>query len=83
MFLATWYKLRFLSDLDSLTPLDTQNRRESWNQVKGRCCNICSMAISGCRRHPKREWDSMQKIHRKGAQEIRSAINEVSQSKGR
>jgi len=31
----------------------------------------------------KREWDSMQKIHRKGAQEIRSAINEVSQSKGR
>jgi len=69
---------RVLRDLDTLTPLENQTRRDSWQAVKDfvyayleRTAGRFSLAET------KKEFGAVKLVRDKGATEIREALNEL------
>ncbi len=75
---AARFHSRVLRDLDKLTPLENQTRRDSWQAVKGfvyayleKTAGRFSLA------RIKKEFGSVKLVRDRGATEIREALNEL------
>ena len=75
---AARFYSRVLRDLDKLTPLENQTRRDSWQAVKGfvyayleKTAGRFSLAQT------KKEFGSVKLVRDRGATEIREALNEL------
>jgi hypothetical protein len=75
---AARFHSRVLRDLDKLTPLENQTRRDSWQAVKGfmyayleKTAGRFSLAQT------KKEFDAVKLVRDRGATEIREALNEL------
>jgi len=73
---------KILDDLDSLTPLDTQKRKDVWNAVRETAYTFLRKSggnyPSGQVRY---EYENLCKIRDQGSQIIREALNELSTAK--
>lgn len=77
-YMASWHHRRQLKSLHLLTNLNSQQAKDSWNSIEN-CVRTyikeeqkkSSMSVL------KKELEAVKKIHAKGAQEIRSAINNL------
>ena len=75
---AARFHSRVLRDLDKLTPLENQTRRDSWQAVKGFV--YAYLEKTGGRfslAHAKKEFGAVKLVRDKGATEIREALNEI------
>ncbi len=81
-FLRTMHYKRFLKktlkNLDHLTPLGNQTRRDSWEAVR----NLVHAHLRNSNgkyslREARREYLEIRKIHQKGSKEIREALREL------
>ena len=79
-----WLKQRFhreqLRNLDELTPLRNQTRRDSWQHVR----DLVYVTLKGsdtnrvALKQLKAEYQAVHRIYREGAKDIREALNELS-----
>jgi len=73
---------KILDDLDSLTPLDTQKRKDVWNAVRETAYTFLRKSGGN---YPsgqvKYEYENLCKIRDQGSQIIREALNELSTAK--
>ncbi len=68
-----------IRDIDTLTPIDTQTRRDSWQHIKPLVLKYLKTArVRYSLRHVKREYSDVLKVYKKGSREIREALNELS-----
>jgi hypothetical protein len=70
---------RVLADVDRLTPLDNQTRRDSWAAVKEQVRTV--LTRTGGRlaaAEVRADYGKVRKVCEKGSKEIRSALNELS-----
>jgi hypothetical protein len=75
---ATRFHSRMLKDMDKLTPLENQTRRDSWESVKNFVYNY--LEKTGGRfsfSKTKADYASVKLVRDKGATEIREALNEL------
>ncbi|MGD9017746.1 MAG: dynamin family protein [Desulfobacterales bacterium] len=80
-----WLQKRFharqLRDIDRLTPLGNQTRRDSWEAVKGLVQrNLESTGGRFSLKQVKAEHLSVSRVHDQGSQDIREAINDIAGS---
>jgi GTPase SAR1 family protein len=76
-FLAS-YSRKQISNIDHLTMLDNQTRKDSWRAVKN--FTVSFLKKNGGRyslKNAKKEFADIQKIYQQGASEIREALNEL------
>ena len=80
--LRRWFESRFhrkrMKQLDQLTPLENQTRRDSWQAIRNFAINYLSR--SGGRfalAEVKRDYADVRKVYDRGAREIREALNEL------
>jgi EH domain-containing protein 1 len=72
------FRKRQLMRLDTLTPLESQTRRDSWDAVQDLVAQyIKKTAGQFSRRDLKKEYDSVLHVLEQGAREIREALNEL------
>lgn len=77
--LVSGFHSRSLRDLDKLTPLENQTRRDSWQVVKGFVhAYLEKTAGRFSLRETKKEYTTVKRIKDKGSIEIREALNELS-----
>jgi hypothetical protein len=87
--LFTWVSLVFksfssryhrsrLKDLDELTPIENQTRRDSWGAIRD-LVSVYLKKTSGRfkLREVKREYTAVRQVYDKGSREIREALNEL------
>ena len=81
-----WLRRRFhreqLRDLDHLTPLRNQTRRDSWQHVR----DLVYLTLKGSEgrvalKQLKAEYQTVYRIYQEGAKDIREALNELSSLK--
>lgn len=80
-----WLTKRFhrrqLSDLDRLTPLNNQTRRDSWQAVKPLVHkNLEETEGRFSLKQVKAEYESIHRVYQQGSLDIREAINEIAAS---
>lgn len=82
---GSWLLKRFhrrqLSDLDRLTPLNNQTRRDSWQAVKDLV--LRNLEETGGRfslKQVKTDYTSIYRVYQQGSMDIREAINEITAS---
>jgi len=69
---------RVLRDLDKLTPLENQTRRDSWQAVKGFVrAYLEKTAGRFSLSEAKKEFGAVKLVRDRGATEIREALNEL------
>lgn len=70
---------KWMENLVNLTPLETQTRRDSWASIQDLLrTNLDKSRGKFSLRSIKQEYSAIRKIHEKGSQEIREALNELS-----
>ncbi|MBW1741487.1 MAG: dynamin family protein [Deltaproteobacteria bacterium] len=68
-----------LSDLDSLTPLENQTRRDSWQAIRDLAYVYLKKTVGRFSlREVKREYAAVRRVRDKDSREIREALNELS-----
>lgn len=81
--IGRWLRRRFhrnqLRNLDELTPLRNQTRRDSWQHVR----DLVDATLKGsdgriALKQLKAEYEAVHRIYREGARDIREALNELS-----
>jgi hypothetical protein len=78
---ATFVRPSLLRNLDNLTELNGQSRKDSWNNIK----DILHQYLSGQKKllkvgFYKKELESLRSVYQRGAREIRQAINDLPRS---
>ncbi|UCG80006.1 MAG: hypothetical protein JSV60_08550, partial [Desulfobacterales bacterium] len=76
-FTSKYHRSR-IDDLDTLTPLDNQTRRDSWEAIRT-FVSIYLKRTAGrfSLREVKREYAAVRRVYDRGAREIREALNEL------
>ncbi len=72
------FRKRQLKQLDTLTPLESQTRRDSWDSIRALVSQtIVKTSGQFSKRDLKHEYASVRSVFEKGAKEIREALNEL------
>ena len=72
------FKKRRMKDLDALTPLDNQTRRDSWASIRSVVAGYLDKTAGFFPlRELRREYESVFRTFESGAREIREALNEL------
>lgn len=76
------YHTKLMLNLDELTPLENQRRRDNWNAIKGLCRDFLGkikwrFSFS----QVKREYESVNMVSTEGVREIREALAELATMK--
>lgn len=72
------YHLGRLNDLDELTPLENQTRRDSWEAIRAFVSGYLKKTHGRFSlREVKREYAAVGRVYDRGAREIREALNEL------
>ncbi len=76
-FSSRYHRSR-LKDLDELTPIENQTRRDSWGAIRD-LVSVYLKKTSGRfkLREVKREYTAVRQVYDKGSREIREALNEL------
>jgi len=73
------YHRNVMQNIDYLTPIETQTRSDSWQQIKPLVLKYLKAGrIRYSLRQVKRELSGMRHVYEKGSREIREALNELS-----
>lgn len=73
------FHLKKQAELDHLTPLETQTRRDNWESVKGLVLSFIRKTQGAYSLMEVRsDWDTVKMVHQKGTREIREALDEIS-----
>ena len=80
--LRRWFESRFhrkrMKQLDQLTPLENQTRRDSWQAIRNFAINFLSRTSGRfALAEVKRDYADVSKVYDRGAREIREALNEL------
>jgi hypothetical protein len=77
-FVSGFHRSR-LDDLDTLTPIENQTRRDTWEAVRGLVsAYLKKTAGRFSLRQTRREYASVRQVYEKGSRDIREALNELS-----
>jgi EH domain-containing protein 1 len=69
---------RQLANIDTLTPLESQTRRDTWQSVKGVAKTYLGKTEGRfSTRHARRDLASVLRVFQQGSKEIREALNEL------
>jgi flagellar biosynthesis/type III secretory pathway M-ring protein FliF/YscJ len=72
------FRKRQLKQLDALTPLENQTRRDSWNSIQELVSHYIKKTSGQFpKRELNKEYASVWKVFEKGAKKIREALNEL------
>ena len=72
------FRKRQLKNLDALTPLENQTRRDNWDSIRELVSHyIIKTAGQFSKRDMKNEHESVRMVFEKGAKKIREALNEL------
>jgi len=78
-YFASAFHRNCLKDLDQLTPLENQTRRDTWQAVRGLAQSYLKKTVGRFSlREVKQEYAAVGRVCDKGAKEIREALNELS-----
>ena len=77
------FQAKSQANLDSLTSLDTQTRRDNWEAVKGLVLSYLKKTAGGYSLMEVRgDYDSVKMVQQKGTREIREALEELTTVRG-
>jgi EH domain-containing protein 1 len=77
-FVSGFHRSR-LDDLDTLTPIENQTRRDTWDAIRGLVsAYLKKTAGRFSLRQVRREYASVRQVYEKGSRDIREALNELS-----
>ncbi|MDA8139888.1 MAG: dynamin family protein [Desulfobacteraceae bacterium] len=77
-FLFNRFQENMLNSIDTLTPLNTQIRRDNWQSIRDLIHNhVRDTQGKYSLREVKREYGSVWKVYERGAKEIREALKEL------
>jgi EH domain-containing protein 1 len=72
------FRKRQLKRLDTLTPLESQTRRDSWDAIRTLVSHYIEKTSGRLsRRDLKKEYESVWRVFERGAKEIREALNDL------
>jgi EH domain-containing protein 1 len=78
-YFGSAFHRKWLKDLDQLTPLENQTRRDTWQAVRGLVQSYLKKTVGRFSlREVKQEYAAVRRVCDKGAKEIREALNELS-----
>jgi len=78
-YFASAFHRNCLKDLDQLTPLENQTRRDTWQAVHDLVYTYLKKTLGRFSlREVKQEFAAVRRVCEKGAREIREALNELS-----
>ncbi len=80
--LLQYFSSRFhrkrLQDIDTLTPLENQTRKDSWESIRDLVDTYLKKTKGNFpQREVKKEYDAVYAVYEKGSREIREALNEL------
>lgn len=80
--LSQYFSSRFhrkrLQDIDTLTPLENQTRKDSWESIRDLVDTYLKKTKGNFpQREVKKEYDEVLAVYEKGSKEIREALNEL------